>query len=118
MSEPTSLCPNLIARVSSDLGPDGLSYWMKHGGSQTSKSHTECSELRCYANDDRGGHTSIRHIDKSCSCQYIGPEISVIISIIEANKIPVIAVGGSENDPCIVVEAYRPGLVFTAISHA
>jgi len=38
--------------------------------------------------------------------------------IIAAGKIPVIAVEGSGDDPCIVVETYRPGLAFTEISHA
>jgi hypothetical protein len=119
MSESTPpLCPNLVARVSSDLGHEGLSYWIEHGGSQTSKSHTECSDTRCYANDDRGGHASIRHLKKSCCCEYIGPQMLDIMRIIDANMIPIIALEGSGNDSCIVVEAYRPGLVYTAISHA
>jgi hypothetical protein len=113
----TRFCPNLVARVSADLGREGLSYWIEHGGSQTSNSHTECSETRCYANDD-GGHASTRHLEKSCSCHYIGPKMSDITRIINANRIPIIAVEGSENDSYIIVEAYRPGLVFTAISHA
>ena len=44
--------------------------------------------------------------------------MSDITRIINANKIPIIAVEGSENDSYIIVEAYRPGLVFTTISHA
>ncbi|KAL2062123.1 hypothetical protein VTL71DRAFT_6389 [Oculimacula yallundae] len=119
MSQPNAqLCPNLIARISSDLGPKGFSYWINHGGSQISKSHTECHETRCYANDDGGGPALIRHLGNSCSCQYIGPELSEIISIIDANMIPVIAVEGSEGDSCIIVKAYTPELAFTAISHA
>jgi len=41
-----------------------------------------------------------------------------IARIVDANMIPVVAVEGSDIDPYIVVEAYKPGLAFTTISHA
>ena len=112
------LCPNLVDRVSSDLGPEGLSYWIKLGGSQTSKSHTDCTKTRCFANDIRSGNNLICHSEITCNCNNIGPCMMDIAEILDANMIPVIALRGSDSDPSIVVEAYEPGMEFTIISHA
>ena len=83
-----------------------------------SKSHADCSTRRCFANDTRGGHASVCHLEISCLCNSIGPQMLDIARIVDANMIPVVAVEGSDIDPSIVVEAYQPGLAFTIISHA
>jgi hypothetical protein len=112
------VCPNLTARVSSDLGSEGLSFWSDLGGTQRTKSHAECSLSRCVANDGKYRSTSIPHVEKTCSCICIGPRMVDVMRIMDANMIPVVAFEASGVTSRVVVEAYVPGLDFTIISHS
>lgn len=111
-------CPNLVARISSDLGQAGLNYWTKLGRTQTTKSHEACTLGRCNANEAGSRHGAVTHLDISCRCAPIGPEMMKVAKIMAANMIPVVAVRGSGKDSYLVVDAYKPGLVFTVISHS
>lgn len=112
---PPQLCPNLKARVSYDLGDAGLSYWTQSGGTQTSKSHSRCTETRCYGNDT---HVAVGHVYASCSCPLIGPHISDIERILDNDTFAIVAIADDGDHAKVVVESYRPELNFTLISHA
>ncbi|GAM38666.1 hypothetical protein TCE0_033f09572 [Talaromyces pinophilus] len=111
-------CPNLVARISSDLGQTGLHYWTKLGRTQITKSHEACTPGRCNANEAESRHGAVTHVEISCRCAPVGPEMVKVAKIMAANMIPVVAVRGSGKDPYLVVDAYKPGLVFTVISHS
>jgi len=107
-------CPNIVRRVLLDLGDSGLSYWIQLGGTQASKNHENCTASRCSANNVG---SSAPHIEPSCQCALIGPQMHEIARITDLDMIPVIAVEGTLDNCRVIVETYRPGLVFAAISH-
>jgi hypothetical protein len=77
-------CPNLASRISFDLGDEGLSYWKKLEGTQTSKSHSESTTTRCYANDAGHGNLITYQVDISRTCSHVGPPLKEISNIIAA----------------------------------
>ncbi|EPE35626.1 hypothetical protein GLAREA_11326 [Glarea lozoyensis ATCC 20868] len=110
-----NLCPNLKARVSLDLGKAGLFYWTQLGGTQTSKSHTSCTDAACYANDT---HAAVCHIRSGCSCPLLGPQILDVMRILKEGLFALIAIDNEGDQAKVVVRPYKPGVSFTLISHA
>ena len=123
-TEPTTLlkprldengwCPSLIHRLTRMVGFSGLYYATLLGPMWVKKNHTLCSDKECKADfvDDETYLTKHARID--CQCEFIGPDVNRLNSIVESEHIPLISI---DEDCSLEVMALSYGNTYVAISH-
>ena len=108
-------CPSLINRLIRMVGISGLYYATLLGPTSVKKAHSFCSNGECAANDVDDERYTIKHVHKGCRCDFSGPAVDTLKSIVEAGRIPIISI--HEHGCVVEVTALNSGMNYVAISH-
>lgn len=128
-------CPNLIRRLNTDLGLEGLYFASLLHPVPDNRTHNNCTELACVAynigkdekyktwhsaqfcncNDDTCTHSESR-----CLCKEprnIESVFNEVIAILQREKIPLIGVRKQDSGLALQVVPFQRGIKYVAISH-
>lgn len=128
-------CPNLVKRVRTDLGVDGLYYASMLETVVKDRPHDECSDAVCVAHNFRDGQIyCLQHARRFCPCKdpdcahdkadcpCLKPtnmeDVAMrVAAAVRKHAIPLLTVAEAGDSVEVFVSEYVPGIAYTAISH-
>ncbi len=85
------------------------------------KDHTQCSERTCLGNQVSETGYEVKHTTRDCQCQFVGPNIDSLVSILREYQRPLILLPTRVDDlgekGSLEVVAFQPGMHYLAFSH-
>nr|POE53612.1 hypothetical protein CFP56_28834 [Quercus suber] len=111
-------CPSLIASEEKRYTTIALYVYLQHLRQPLEMDHSECTDDRCTKIQIDAETYSPRHVEDSCRCKVIGPQLSAVASCLDDGAFPVLGVcGDTANDLALNVLQYREGVAYVALSH-
>lgn len=83
----------------------------------TKSDHSECTLWKCVGNTVNEETYESRHVMSSCSCQFLGPDVSQITGLVSTDRIPLIRLSISSGQPRLEVVAANRDTRYMSISH-
>ena len=121
-------CPNMIRRVATDLGLDGLYYASLVPSFGASQAHDKCEDHSCVASNVEKGKYRVQHAPRyclchesscdhnevnTCHCEHIAMSKSDLAKAFDGDGFPLVKF----KDNKIEIVSFKSGMKYVAISH-
>ena len=121
-------CPNMIRRVATDLGLDGLYYASLVPSFGISQAHDKCEDHSCVASNIEKGKYRVQHAPRyclchesscdhnevnRCQCEHIAMSKSDLAKAFDGDGFPLVKF----KDNKIEIVSFKSGMKYVAISH-
>ncbi|GAD92482.1 hypothetical protein AN2408.2 [Paecilomyces variotii No. 5] len=109
---------NMVATTFSSMSAFFMTQ-LKPSQKRTVLDHSKCSDTLCEARQIDESTYKTQHTSGQCTCDYLGPVVEDVVSILRSERIPLLSLQPIKSSPYLSmkVEPFKEGKRYIALSH-